>query len=75
MKNEEEKELWGNKGDTLSLIPLSEKVEGIFLEGLKYPLKNETLYRNLTRGISNEFIEYKAKIKIYSGTLLLIHLY
>lgn len=75
MKNEEEKELWGNKGDTLSLIPLSEKVEGIYLEGLKYPLNNETLYRNLTRGISNEFIEYKAKIKICSGTLIVIHLY
>ncbi len=75
MKGNEEKILWGNIGDLLSLIPISEVVEGILLEGLKYPLNNEPLYRNLTRGISNEFAEYKAKIKIQSGTLLVIHLY
>jgi len=75
MKGEEERIFWGNKGDTLSLIPLSDMVDGIFLEGLKYPLQNEPLYRNLTRGISNEFLVPQAKIKISKGTLFVIHLH
>jgi len=75
MKGEEEKTIWGNKGDILSLIPLSEIVEGIYLEGLKYSLNYEPLYRNLTRGISNVFTDYQAKISIQKGTLLVIHLY
>lgn len=75
MKGEEEKTIWGDKGDILSLIPLSEVVEGIYLEGLKYSLNYEPLYRNLTRGISNVFTDYQAKISIQKGTLLVIHLY
>ncbi|MCS7202000.1 MAG: thiamine diphosphokinase [Dictyoglomus sp.] len=73
MIGEEEKIFWGNEGEIISLIPLSERVEGIILKGLKYPLNNETLYRNLTRGISNEFISKEAKIKISFGTLIVIH--
>jgi len=73
MKGMEEKSFFGDKGDLISLIPFSEIVEGVYLEGLKYPLYNETLYRNLTRGISNEFTQNIAKIKIMSGTLLIIH--
>ncbi len=69
----EEKIFGGKEGEIISLLPLSEKVEGITLEGLKYPLNNGILYRSLTRGISNEFISKKAKIKISSGTLLIVH--
>lgn len=75
MIGNEEKIFWGNEGDGLSLIPLSEKVEGITLNGLKYPLNDEPLYRNLTRGISNEFISKEAHIKITSGTLLIVHFF
>ncbi|MGB4644791.1 MAG: thiamine diphosphokinase [Dictyoglomaceae bacterium] len=73
MKGQEEKSFFGDKGDLISLIPFSEVVEGISSEGLKYPLYNESLYRNLTRGISNEFTQNIAQIKIKSGTLLIIH--
>jgi thiamine pyrophosphokinase len=73
MTDNEEKILFGKEGEILSLIPISEKVEGIILKGLKYLLNNESLMRDLTRGISNEFIENKAYIKIKSGTLLIIH--
>lgn len=73
MLGREEKIFWGNEGEIISLIPLSEKVEGVTLQGLKYPLNNEILYRNLTRGISNEFISKEAKIRISFGTLIVIH--
>ncbi|MGB9858143.1 MAG: thiamine diphosphokinase [Dictyoglomaceae bacterium] len=71
----EEKIFWGNEGEIISLIPISERVDGITLQGLKYPLKDEPLFRNLTRGISNEFISKKACIRIRSGTLLIVHLF
>lgn len=74
LKGPEKKEFWGNLGGIISLIPLSDSVEGITLKGLKYTLNNEPLYRNLTRGISNEFIEEKAIIEIKSGTLIVIML-
>jgi len=60
------------KGETLSLLPLTEKVKGIYTEGLKYPLKNGTMVLGNPYGVSNETISSKVKIKIRSGLLLLI---
>lgn len=60
------------KGDSVSLIPLSEKVEGVTTTGLKYRLKNETLQQGDTLGMSNEFVEHKAVVKVTSGMLLVV---
>ena len=65
-------ELAGEIGDFLSLFPLSADVKGITTQGLKYPLEDETLYLGPTRGLSNEFIETRAKITIREGLLLAI---
>lgn len=43
-------ELSGERDEILSLIPVSEKVTGITLEGFVYPLKNETLGLGSARG-------------------------
>lgn len=67
-----ELELEGNRGDFLSLFPLSADVQGITTQGLKYPLNDEILYLGPTRGLSNEFIETLAKITIRQGLLLVI---
>ena len=56
-------ELAGEIGDFLSLFPLSADVKHYY-QGLKYPLEDETLYLGPTRGLSNEFIETRAKITI-----------
>jgi len=63
-------EIAGNPGDLLSLIPLSSKVEGVTLQGLAYPLENQTLFRGSSLGISNYFIGKKAIISLRSGTLI-----
>jgi len=63
----------GNINDTISLIPLFKKVEGITTKGLKYQLMDETLFLDKTRGISNVLIAGSAKIKIRSGKLLCVH--
>lgn len=62
----------GNKNDVVSLIPLTNEVNGIVTENLFYPLKDETLSIGTTRGISNVLIEDYATIQVKSGLLLVI---
>jgi thiamine pyrophosphokinase len=63
----------GKAGQTVSLIPIEGPVSGIQTEGLQYPLNNETLYPQQTRGISNCLTRAKASIKIEKGLLLCVH--
>ena len=65
--------LHGMKGDLVSLQPWGKAVEGITTAGLKWPLNNETLYPDRTRGISNELLSTTATISLSSGLLLIIH--
>ena len=63
----------GEKGQRVSLIPIQGPVKGIRTEGLAYPLNNETLYPDRTRGISNRMTDLQARIAIENGLLLCIH--
>jgi len=63
----------GGSGDPISLIPWGSEIPGIRTEGLRWPLSNETLLPDQTRGISNEMLGNVASIKINSGLLLVIH--
>ncbi|HML41258.1 MAG TPA: thiamine diphosphokinase [Bellilinea sp.] len=63
----------GQPGDTFSLLAMDGCTRGIRTEGLQYPLKDETLCPNRTRGISNVMLGQKAQVKISSGRLLCIH--
>lgn len=63
----------GEVGQRVSLLPLNEPVVGIHTSGLKYPLEDETLYPEKTRGISNIMTSPTATITIHSGLLLCIH--
>ena len=63
----------GQAGQRVSLLPLYGPVMGIRTAGLKYPLADETLYIDQTRGISNEMNEATAHVKVKHGTLLCIH--
>jgi len=64
----------GQIGDTVSLIPLTARVEGIITRGLRYPLQNETLDLGATRGVSNEMIAERAEVTFARGLLLIVHL-
>ena len=63
----------GEKGQRVSLIPIQGPVKGIRTEGLEFPLYNETLYPDRTRGISNRMTDVQARIAIEDGVLLCIH--
>lgn len=62
----------GEPGDYLSLFPITAAAEGITTQGLRYPLKKETLYLASTRGLSNELLERSAKITLEKGLLLAV---
>ncbi|MBI9045616.1 MAG: thiamine diphosphokinase [Anaerolineaceae bacterium] len=63
----------GKKGDSISLLPLSKAVQGVITKGLKYPINDETLFAEKTRGISNEMLSNTAHITVKSGVLICIH--
>ena len=65
--------LRGTRGDTVSLIPYAAPVTGISTTGLQYPLANETLHPDKTRGLSNVLLADQAAIKIKTGKLLCVH--
>ena len=65
-------EIFGNSSDYLSLIPISERVEGVTSKGLKYELDNKSLEFGSTYSVSNTFKEKAATVKMGKGRLLVI---
>ena len=62
----------GQVGDTLSLLPLTEEVTGIYTEGLEYPLENGTLYLGPALGVSNTLTAPQARVRVGQGLLLAV---
>lgn len=63
----------GMPGEKISFFPLKEDVKGLTLRGLKYEIKNHDLGFGRGRGLSNEFVQKKARISYKTGTLLCVH--
>ena len=66
-------EIEGSPGDTLSLLPLDGPCGGIRTDGLRFPLRGETLLPYRTRGISNAMTGSRATVTLEKGMLLCIH--
>lgn len=65
--------LHGSAGDTVSLLPLGSPARGVTTGGLRYPLKDETLWPDRSRGVSNEMTEDEAFVRLSEGILICIH--
>lgn len=65
-------ELIDKKEHIVSLIPLTDRVEGITTKGLYYPLDNALMLKEKPYGISNVIISNDAKVNISSGELLIL---
>ncbi len=65
-------ELKGRPKDFLSIIPITEKVTGITLKGLEYPLFNASLEMGSCLGVSNFFKETVASVSLKKGGLIVI---
>lgn len=62
----------GNKGDWVSLFPITELVMGVTLHDLKFPLSNATLHRGSTLSVSNEVSGPRPRVELQDGILLLV---
>lgn len=63
----------GDLNDLISLIPLTDAVEGITTRGLLYPLRDETLKFGPARGISNVICEASPSVRFRAGKLIVVH--
>jgi thiamine pyrophosphokinase len=63
----------GQRGDLLSLFPLTRDATGIRTHNLYYPLQGETLRFGRPRGVSNELTSERAEVSLESGLLLVMH--
>jgi thiamine pyrophosphokinase len=63
----------GQRGDLLSLFPLTADAQGVCTSNLYYPLRGETLRFGRPRGISNVLTTTQAQVSVEQGLLLVIH--
>jgi len=63
----------GQKGDTLSLLPLSPQVSGIRTKGLYYQVPRGSFTMGFSNGVSNVLTEDLVEISVEKGLLLAIH--
>ena len=66
--------VYGQTGDTVSLIPVGGDVTAVRTEHLDYPLRSETLHFGSSRGISNRLTARRAEVWFDSGILLMVHI-
>ncbi len=64
----------GERGDTVSLIPLGGDACVAHTAGLKWTLRDSVLQFGVARGISNVLTDTAATITLASGTLLCVHI-
>ena len=68
----EEITIHGNKGDTISIIPINGDAKGVTLTNLEYPLNNYDMKFYLPLGISNVMLNKECKLKVEDGSILII---
>jgi thiamine pyrophosphokinase len=68
----DESELHASPGALCSLLPVGGPATGVLTEGLRYPLRHETLEPGTTRGVSNEFVAASARVSLETGVLVAV---
>src|SRR2546428_436156 len=57
-------------GALVPLLPVNGDAEGVTTEGLRFPLRDETLRFGRARGLSNEVASLPAKVTVRKGSVL-----
>lgn len=65
----------GEAGQTVSLLPFSERVTGVTLNGFEYPLENGVMKAGKPYGISNRLNSSTGFITVGSGQLLVVNFF
>ena len=61
----------GPVGTVVTLLPVNGDAGRVATEGLRYPLRRETLRFGRARGLSNEIVALPATVSLDTGTLLI----
>lgn len=64
--------LGGAPGQLVSLVPVHGPAHGVSTDGLRWPLRGETLHPGSSRGVSNEFVSATAEVVVGEGVLLAV---
>lgn len=64
--------LEGRVGDLVTLLPFDGPAEGLVTDGLRYPLRGETLVPGPARGLSNVRLATRATVRLGRGRLLIV---
>jgi thiamine pyrophosphokinase len=64
--------LVGPPGDLVSLLALYGPARGVTTTGLLYPLTDEDLDAGSSRGVSNQWVEPRATIRVRAGVLVAV---
>lgn len=64
--------IYGDAGDGVSLLPLTEEVTGVYTKGLAYAVNNGNFELGTPYGTSNYMSGSEAEIKLANGILLII---
>lgn len=68
-----ELEIKGQKGDMVSVLPLSEEAKGVSEKGFEFPLENVVLEKKNPYTVSNFLAEEKGLILVEEGILAVFH--
>lgn len=66
-------EITGQKGDMVSVLPLSEQARGVCEKGFEYPLENVLLEKKNPYTVSNILAAEKGEICVEEGVLAVFH--
>jgi thiamine pyrophosphokinase len=64
--------LAGAPGAVLTLLALGGPASGVTTDGLRWPLRAETLQPGSTRGVSNEIVSGPVRVEVGGGSLLAV---
>jgi thiamine pyrophosphokinase len=65
-------ELVGTPDELISLLPVHGAAGGVSTDGLRFPLRDEVLPAGTTRGISNQFADRRAVVRVSEGIVLAV---
>lgn len=66
--------LAGKADDTLSILPFSTTISGLDLDGVEWPLTNQTVALGSTLTISNKFLGNQAYVRLREGMAFVVHI-
>lgn len=65
----------GTKGDTISLIPITAKIQGVNIKGCRWEIENSDIFRGQSRGVSNCLEKEQAHILAQHGMAFVFHIH